>query len=392
MIRLRGPLHWAALVTLGLAGLVLAAAWIFRGDISQALLDPEIPYAVYKPPPAPDYALASSWALLPGPPRAGDPPADVFFVHPTTFDGGKDWNGPIADGKSAAVLARSMLPNYAAPFAAAGRLYAPRYRQASLYTSRTMFDDAIEARQFAYGDVRAAFAAFLARTPPDRPFILAGVEQGGLLASRLLAEVIAPDPALRRRLIGVWLIETAAPQGAYADQAAIPPCARRAQAGCLVAWISAPRLDFIRVQRIRDRSLVWNPGGRLVPLGGRAIVCVNPLLGAQSEDAAPERLNLGAVNATGLELGTRPAFMVREVSAQCVDGVLRVSRPASGALLPAGSWAERLRQPSFNLFWGDIEADALARAAAWRAQARSPLSPPPMPSRPSASQTARSAP
>ena len=366
MIRSRGFSLWSIFASLGLAGLLIAAGWIFRGDILQSLLDPEIPYAVYKPPPAPDYAAAASWALAPGPPRPGDPDADVFFIHPTTFDGGKDWNGPIADGKSAGVLARSMLPNYAAPFAAAGRLFAPRYRQASLYTSRTMFDDAIEARQFAYGDVRAAFAAFLKRTPPDRPFIVVGVEQGGVLASRLLTEVIAPDPALRGRLIGAWLIETAVPAETFAQGKPVPACQRRAQAGCVAAWISSSRLDFIRPQRILGRSLVWNGAGRLTPLAGRAILCVNPLVGGQSSAEGPERLNLGAVNATGLESGARPAFMVRQVSAQCVDGILRVGRPRSESLLPSGTWAERLRPPSYNVFWADIEADALARAAAWR--------------------------
>ena len=102
-------------------------------------------------------------------------------------------------------------------------------------------------------------------------------------------------------------------------------------------------------------------------MAGRRILCVNPLLGAQSDAPAPERLNLGAVNATGLESSARPAFMVRQVAAQCEGGILRISRPRSGALLPRGAWAERLRVPSYNVFWADLEADAQARLAAWRA-------------------------
>ena len=368
MVRPWGYSFWSSSAALAVFALLGVAAWTFRGDILQALLDPEVPYAVYKPPPAPDYAAAASWAALPGAVRPGDPAADVFFVHPTTYDGGADWNGPIDDARSAAVLTRSMLPNYAAPFAAAGRLFVPRYRQASLYTSRTLFDDAVEARQFAYGDVAAAFAAFLRRAPTDRPFILAGVEQGGSLASRLVSEAIAPDPALRRRLIGAYLIETAVAAETFATRTGVPACRKRDQTGCVTAWISAPRLDFIRPQRIKDRSLVWNGAGRLVPLAGRPILCVNPLSGAQSEIDAPERLNLGAVNATGLEPAARPAFMVRQVGARCVEGILRVSRPRSASLLPSGGWAERLRASSYNVFWADIEADSLARLAAWRTE------------------------
>ena len=161
-----------------LTALAAIALLIWRNDILQALLDPELPYAVYKPPPPPDYADPRSWALLPGPLKPGDPSADVFFVHPTTFDGGSHWNGPIDAQGPARLLARVMLPNYAAPFAGAGRVFAPRYRQASLYSALTLFDDAIEAREFPYRDVRAAFAAFLARVGDSRPFVLVGVEQG----------------------------------------------------------------------------------------------------------------------------------------------------------------------------------------------------------------------
>jgi hypothetical protein len=32
-----------------------------------------------------------------------------------------------------------------------------------------------------------------------------------------------------------------------------------------------------------------------------------------------------------------------------------------------GSWADRRKAPGFNLFWADLEADAKARLAAWRA-------------------------
>jgi len=119
------------------------------------------------------------------------------------------------------------------------------------------------------------------------------------------------------------------------------------------------------VQRLLSRALVWGPQDQLQPLGRRRPVCVNPLLGAASEDAAPERLNLGAAAATGLEWGVRPGFMSRQVSAQCQDGVLHVSRPRSSLLRPAGDWIQRAREPGYNLFWADIEADSQARYAAW---------------------------
>jgi hypothetical protein len=113
--------------------------------------------------------------------------------------------------------------------------------------------------------------------------------------------------------------------------------------------------------------MVWNAQDQLEPLGQRRPLCVNPLLGAVSDEMAPERLNLGAAAATGLEWGVRPGFLVRQVSAQCQAGVLRVSRPRSALLRPSGNWIERMREPGYNLFWADLEADSEARWAAWQA-------------------------
>jgi hypothetical protein len=350
-----------------LALLALVAVLVWRNDILQSLLNPELPYAVYKPPAAPDYETSAAWALAPRVLQPGDPPVDVFFVHPTTFDGGRDWNGPTDARGAARLLDRVMLPNYAAPFAAVGRVFAPHYRQASLYSALTLFDDAIEAREFPYADVRDAFLSFERRVGSDRPFIVVGVEQGGTQAARLLRDEIGPDPELRRRLVAAYLVETVVPADEYAADAALPACAARLQAGCAVAWISAPWLDFGHSERIMNRSLVWDDKGRLTGLNGRLPLCVNPLLGAATDAEAPPRLNRGAANATGLEWGARPGFMARQVGAQCIDGVLRVTRPRSALLRPHGGWAEHLRVAPYNLFWADLEADARTRATVWLA-------------------------
>ena len=350
--------HW--FIGLGLAVLLVIGTglYIWWGSIQEALHDPGIPYQTYTPPPAPDYALASSWALIPANPTTWttkDPPADVFFIHPTTYVRRAHWNGPIDDRRAVRLLEEVMIPNYAGPFAKAGRLFAPRYRQASLYTQLTMREDARDARAFAYRDVKAAFDFYLANENKGRPIIIAGVEQGGFLAERLAREAAA-DPAVRARLVAVYLMETPV----SADALPLPACTARAQAGCTVAWIGD---GYHEAERTADRlkhAAVWQDG-MVQPLGDRPTVCVNPLLGKVSEEAAPARLKLGAGNATGLEWGVRPGFQNSEVSAQCVDGVLKISRPKSPALRQRGGWLEQQRVRSANLFYGDIEADVQAR-------------------------------
>lgn len=359
----------AAAALLGV--LAVIAAFVWRDDILEAALDPKVPYQTYQPPKAPNFADFESWAVLPTDPDhpgAKDPPVDVFFVHPTTYDGGRHWNAPIRQAQADRTLHRVMLPNYAGPFQRVGRIFAPHYRQASLYSFLNSRDDARDARMFAYGDVASAFRTYLSRFNHGRPVILVGVEQGATLVSRLAHDAVVQDPGLKARLVAVYLIDTVVPRDAYGPGAAIPACMKRAQAGCAVGWAQAFDDRPDQVRRILRHAEVWTADGALEAFEGPAL-CVNPLTGSVDQPSAPARANLGAANATGLEWGVRPAFLSHEVSAACTGGVLLVSRPKSPSLRPSGSWADRKKAPDYNLFYGDLEADAKARLAAFEAAA-----------------------
>ncbi len=346
-------------VLLVLVGLAYIA---FRGDLIRWTLDPRTPYQTYRPPPAPDFAKRDAWFMLPehpDAPSANAPQADVFFVAPTTFPGGRDWNDRYDDPKAERLFRRVMGPNYAGPFVRVGRIFAPRYRQAGLYSLMSLNDDAKDARRFPYADIANAFRYWRDHDGGDRPFVIVGVEQGGALAERLVAEEIAPDPNLRARLAGAYLIETVV----AAARPPLPPCSRRDEAGCIAAWASAPDSEIERGRILLDRALVWNVSDELQNLKGPAL-CFNPILGADTAEPAPARMHEGAANATGLEWGARPAFLARQVSARCEGGVLRISSPKSASLKPSGSWVERRMTPGFNLFYADLETDAKARVAA----------------------------
>lgn len=354
--------QWVGWLGFAMIFVLLAAVAVWRGDILRAMLDPQVPFQTYEPPPAPDYARASSWALLDN--RSAEAgAAQIFFVHSTTYDGGPHWNGPIDDARADAYLRHVVLPNHAGPFARSGAISAPRYRQGSLYTRLTLRDDAREAREFAYGDVRRAFDAWLARHPAG-PIILAGSEQGGELADRLLHDRILPDAALRDRVAAVYLMDVLTPVSRFD---AFPVCRRRDQAGCAVAWGAVEDGDEAEVSRRERRALTWNTRGRLVNVNEAPTVCVNPITGSADQPNAATRDSRGATNATNLEWGVRPPVQSRAVPAECRDGVLRYVRPDSESFRRQGAWADQRKAPPYNLFYADIEADALARVAAWSA-------------------------
>ena len=398
LARLKGRLAWLAdrsrlhglsrfkrrcvMIGLGLAALfcvILGATW---DDIMKAGLVPHDPFQVYDFPPTPDYSQPAAWALNPvgQPTRQVPGPVDIFFVHPTTFDGGRNWNAPIDDKGAARLLDRVMLPNYAGPFARVGRVFAPRYRQASLYAySLDLHEDSRDARVFAYGDVQNAFRYYMAHYNFGRPFIVVGVEQGGALADRLLREQIERNPAVSGKLAAAYLIDVVVPAAGYAPGTPLPACTRRAEPHCVTAFAQADEDDPVAARQLLSRALVWTPDWMLTNLPqGEPVLCVNPLLGQVGGDEAPARLNLGAANASELEWGARAAPLPRQVSAQCVNGVLRVSQPRSGSLRPATGWPDKYKERPYNPFFADLEDDAMKRVAVYYGRKEMPPGAPPI--------------
>lgn len=344
-----------------LVGGFLALAFLYlQNDIHRNYLDPKIPFQIYHPPPAPDYAQGDSWYLNPAHYYADPRKVDVFFVHGTSYNGGNQWLGSTTSNAIKAEVQRVQLPNYAAPFAIMGNVYAPKYRQGSLFTQLNLKEDSREARQFAYRDVAAAFAEFLKVRKGGRGFVIVGLEQGGLLASRLVRDVVANDPNLRDQLVAAYFLETMAPESQFGPTSPTPVCQSRRQFGCVVSYVSinSGRPDV--ALQVLQKAVYWQ-GDTLQPMGSQKGVCVNPLSGAASGDEVAARHSLGATNATGLEWGTEPALSVRKVSARCLGGLLFVDKPKSPSFKDDGTWEEQRKVNSYNLFYGDLQADIQTR-------------------------------
>lgn len=355
--------QWVGWTGFLLVFLLSAALAVWQGDILRAGLDPQVPFQTYEPPPPPDYLGDEAWALNEA--RVPDSGmAAIFFVHSTTYDGGREWNGSIVNRKADAYLQSVVLPNYAGPFARAGAVSAPRYRQGSLYTRLTLREDAREARAYAFQDIKAAFEVWIARHK-EGPIVLAGVEQGGELLERLLHERIAPDGPLRNRLAVIYLIDVVAPADRFG--ADTPLCSLRQQAGCVMVWAPIAMDDGPGAGRRLRRALTWNEKGQLAGVDDRPLACVNPVTGSVLSTASAQRQNVGATNATGLEWGARPALLGRVVAAECRGGLLRYSLPESESLQRRHAWVDRWKSMPYNLFYGDIERDVQARLATWTA-------------------------
>ena len=141
-------------------------------------------------------------------------------------------------------------------------------------------------------------------------------------------------------------------------------CTTRTQARCTVIYRSLTNASPPR-ERILGRALVWSRDGQLEELGDNKPACVNPLSGVRDDaDLSPEH-NLGAAKLSNLTEATQPSLQPGLVGASCEAGLLRVSTPSSAGFQVQGEGVSRLTIPGFNLFFGDLRADARARLSTW---------------------------
>ena len=98
-------LQWLSLIAGVIIGVLSASAWSFWPQIREAAMDPRTPFQTAEPFAAPDYSKAEAWALR----TASDQPVDIFFVHPTTYEG-RRWNAGI-DNKDAADRLKATRPD-----------------------------------------------------------------------------------------------------------------------------------------------------------------------------------------------------------------------------------------------------------------------------------------
>jgi pimeloyl-ACP methyl ester carboxylesterase len=361
--RFKTILIWSVI---GLNLLIAIAAVTMRDNLFRFLITPAVPFQVDEHPPAPDYNDAAAWAIRPQSGALDVQKADVFFIHPTTAWSGADgWNADIADPISRTRLEDVALPNHSEPFAAAGAIWAPRYRQAVLYASLARREDSREALDFAYQDVKRAFEAFEKSRDPNRQMIVVGIGQGGLHALRLLQET----PNLARQLAAAYLIDQPVPTFLYEGQKAIEgfpkPCETRQSVNCFVSYSALDGGDSRGEDLISSRAIIWTPAQGYHSLANQAFACVNPLTGGTNQPDAMASANRGSAAATGLERGTQPPLLPGETGARCRKGLLlvEVNRPAalSRQRSDLGTF---YKLTGYNLFYEALSRDAQGRVAA----------------------------
>lgn len=317
----------------------------------------------------PDYSKAENWVARPdmatdpsrwlptgmSQDRAGD--AAIFYIHPTTYLQRDRWNAPLhADGDTD-FRTNLFVQSQASTFNAAGKIWAPRYRQAAFGAFLLSSPDAAKALDLAYSDVSAAFDEFVSEAG-DRPIILAAHSQGALHLERLLKEKIAGKP-IAKRIVAAYVVGWPISTVADVPALGLQPCQKDDQTGCILSWMSfADPANPELVLNSYEKSSGFSGAKRR-----RAdLLCVNPISGTQNGVGSPE-MNPGTI-VPSADLVS--ATLIRgAVGARCDKGLLILDGnipPFGPYVLPGNNY----HVYDYALFWGAIRRDAERRLNAWR--------------------------
>jgi hypothetical protein len=316
----------------------------------------------------PDYSEAAAWIARPGNPNdpshwlpegfagrhAGN--AAIFYIHPTSYLDRDRWNAPIDTVGPTEFRTELFVQSQASAFTGAGRVWAPRYRQAAFGAFLLKSEDAQKALDLAYGDVSRAFERFVEESG-GRPIILAGHSQGALHLERLVREQVAGKP-IARRIVAAYVVGWPISTTGDLPALGLPACRAPEQTGCILSWMS--------FGDPANPDLIFNDWEKTKGFSGasrrqRDVLCVNPLTGTQNS-AAPPQDNPGTLIPTP-DL-TSATLLRGAVGAHCDKGLLMLDGkiPAIGPYaLPGNNY----HVYDYALFWGAIRADAERRLAAW---------------------------
>ena len=352
--------------------LAVAGAFAFFEWGGQALLRQAIPKGHFEAAQAggaPNYAHAASWLARPdianNPSEwrpAGEPPsasgkAAVFYIHPTTYLQPDRWNAPLDVGGETEFRTRLFVQSQASAFNGAGRIWAPRYRQAAYGAFLLDTKDAEQALDLAYRDVAAAFDEFVREAPANTPIILAAHSQGALHLERLLREKVAGEP-IARRVVAAYVVGWPISTTADLQALGLPACTSPNQAGCILSWMTfgdPPNADFIFDQWKKTRG--FNGTKRRQ----EDTLCVNPITGIQNGTGVGQDNPGTLIPTADMESATlQPGI----VGAHCNNGLLILDgiAPQLGSFVLPGN---NYHVYDYALFWGAIRRDAQRRLAAW---------------------------
>ncbi|MFT7589415.1 MAG: hypothetical protein ACI959_001633 [Limisphaerales bacterium] len=280
------------------------------------------------------------------------------------------------------MLDELVIPGQASVLNGVGKIYTPRYRQATFFSFLSPKKDGAKALDVAYEDVANAFDYFIKHFNSDRPFFILSHSQGTCHAIRLLAEKIESTP-LVKKLVAAYCIGYRFPEELFSSIFKnLKPGFSPEANGVVIAWdtyveggIPAQKTDWCPVSIPQsDGTFQW------ARRSGKKPLCINPISFASDQAEKAKQDHKGGSRAIpdkampsditkvfGAEPLGNKADHLSEIEEAMISarvdksGFLFISKPANSSfrrkLLPLGNY----HNYDIALFYEDIRANAALR-------------------------------
>lgn len=345
-------------------------------SVAAYLLSPNEPFHPDQMHERPDYADESSWLSLPyrndeadlvpngigASVNDGSAPVDVFYIHGTGYVNNSSWTAPIRANTATEDNGKFSLANEASIFNGCCNIYAPRYREASIFAYMGLDaaprDELLDA---VYEDISSAFSYYLQNYNHDRPIVIASHSQGTHMAMRLLRELDS-SAQISEQIVVAYLVGSGPVSltSSFVDSLQnFHVCAAANDIQCIAHWNTYGENGTEKVFSSPEPSL-----------------CVNPLSWSIDNDRAASSRHLGAAPISGaytmkmdgddlsdnVVFSTHGEFMIGYTWAQCRDSFLYVADQSGTEYEKLGKMPDKSYHGiDFPLFHMNIRENVAAR-------------------------------
>ena len=296
-----------------------------------------------------DYSNPAHWLSLP---NAADKAVDVFYLYPTAWYkvAKEEPNICKIDNPIMLEQAKIIFAQQATAFESVGNIYAPFYRQADATyilslpsAERDKFVAGVPA-----GDAIAAFDYYIHHHNSGRPFILAGHSQGSMVLRILLAEYMAKNPEIYKRMIAAYVIGYSVTEEYLA-------------ANPHLKFARGPNDTGVIISYNTQAPVINGTNGVVLP----GAIAINPITWTREETPASAEQNLGSILLTPAgEVAARNVKNIADARVSKAKGVVVCSTANVAILAPGNALFAKgaFHGMDYPFYYNNIRENAANRA------------------------------
>ena len=178
---------------------------------------------------------------------------DVFFIHPTTYLKGDQWNADINNKRINRKTHNSTIKYQANVFCGLANVYAPVYRQIHIHGYKDN-NNGLKAFDVAYKDIENAFKYYLKHYNNGNRIVIAAHSQGTNHAEKLFTDFLLENDSILQKVELAYLVG----MPVHSLIKNYPACDDPLDKHCFLSWRTFSH-GFYPSYKYSDKIAVTNP-------------------------------------------------------------------------------------------------------------------------------------